>query len=375
MSKTIYALSGALALQAALAVGMNLSSRGFAAEAARRPLLGFQTAGLDRLTIADGQGHSVALAKTAQGWTLPDAGGFPADASKVKTLLTALAGAKEGAPVATSAEAPHRFKVAKAAFERKLVFGPTQDPLETLYLGTSQGTRQVYARRAGQSGVHLIDFQTYQAPTRADDWIDSAALEIPVTKIAGIAWGDVRLTELPAKPAVPAAKSAAKPEAKPGAKPEAKPQAPAAPRWQIAFGGAAPRPADANDVAALTDQLASLWASGLATQPPVAAAAASGESPAKSGDLTLTVTLAGGKTLRYRLVKTATEGSVILASNLPRPVKLADMTAKALIAATEAKSFLPPVPAATPVAATAATPAAAPQTPAAAAKPAAPPGG
>lgn len=367
MSKTIYALSGALALQAALAVGMNLSSRGFAAEAARRPLLGFQTAGLDRLTIADGQGHSVALAKTAQGWTLPDAGGFPADASKVKTLLTALAGAKEGAPVATSAEAPHRFKVAKAAFERKLVFGPAQDPLETLYLGTSQGTRQVYARRAGQSGVHLIDFQTYQAPTRADDWIDSAALEIPVTKIAGIAWGDVRLTELPAKPAVPAAKSAAKTEAKT----EAKPQAPAAPRWQIAFGGGAPRPADANDVAALTDQLASLWASGLATQPPVAAAAASGESPAKSGDLTLTVTLAGGKTLRYRLVKTATEGSVILASNLPRPVKLADMTAKALIAATEAKSFLPPVPAATPVAA----PAAAPQAPAAAAKPAAPPGG
>ena len=357
MRKTIYALTALLVVQAALAVGMTLSSRGLAGQPALTRLLDFPAADVKRLAITDGDGKTVTLAKGDGGWTLPDAGDFPADSGKIKSVLADLAKAREGAPVATSSDAPKRFRVATGAFERRLVFGPAKSPLATLYLGKAQGARQVYVRRADQSGVRLIDFASYRAPATADGWIDRTVLKLDPAKITALAWGDVKITRAPAAAAAtqsPATKTATKSAAKTadaktadakGAPP------PASPSWLLARAGGPAQPVAAAAVTALTDQLGRLEITGIAAAKAGPAAAGS---PAK---LDLTVSLDGGTSRHYRVLKGAT-GYLVAAANLPRTVNLPDFTAKALLKAAGNAAFAAPVP--PPAAAPAAAPVPAP---------------
>lgn len=349
MNKTIYTLSGLLALQVVLAVGLNMSSQGFAGEAASTKLLSFPASKVTRLVITGADGKSVVLAKKGKSWTLPRKGGFPAAAHKVDSLIKDLAKAEEGAPVATSSGAPKRFRVAKAAFERKLVFGPEKSPLATVYLGNSQGARQVYVRRGGQSGVRLMDFGLYRVSANTSDWVDSNALKLDATKIKSIAWNKVKILRAPAKAADAAPKMGAKTaDAKVTASKSAA-KAKAAPGWELQIAGHPARPLKAAAVQSLTDQLGSMWILGLAPGKPQAAA----------GDpkLDLKVMLDGGKSLDYRLLKQKDGSYLVAASNLPKPVKLSDTSAKGLIKATGDKAFAPPAAPAAPAAAAAPTPA------------------
>lgn len=333
MNKPIAALTGLLAAQLALAVGMNISSAGFAGEATRTKLVPVTSRDVTRLSITNGKGESVVLAKSGTSWTLPDAGDFPADASKVKLVLGDLTQAEEGAPVATSADAPARFKVASAAFERKIELGPADKPLATIYLGASQGTRQVYVRRAGQGGVRLIDFPSYEASAKPDDWIDTDALKIDPKTIASIAWGGVKLIR-DTNPTAPQAKSEASQGSTTTPAEAGKATAAAPPNWTIVQGAAAAVPADANAIASLTDELASLWITGLAPEKAGAA------DPAAT-KLDLAITLRDGKTLDYKLRADAGGGYVVTASNLPRPVKMSKETGDALLKETADSAFAP----------------------------------
>ena len=55
-----------------------------------------------RLAIGDGQGGSVGLTNTGTGWTLDEADGYPADDTKVDSLLLVLRDLKIRRPVVTS---------------------------------------------------------------------------------------------------------------------------------------------------------------------------------------------------------------------------------------------------------------------------------
>ena len=63
------------------------------------------------------------LAKADGQWRIADAGDFPADAKRVEQLLERLGGLRTGTPVATSASARARFKVAEREFERRWQVG------------------------------------------------------------------------------------------------------------------------------------------------------------------------------------------------------------------------------------------------------------
>jgi len=335
MNKVIYALSGLLVLQVAAGVGMSLSSRSFASEAAGTKLLSFSANQISRLAITGASGKSVVLAKAGKSWTVESAGGFPADSTKITSLIGDLAKAQEGPAVATTAGATKRFQVTRAAFNRKLVFGPAKAPLATVYLGNSQGTRQVYVRRAGQHGVRLMDFGLYRVSANAGDWIDSNALQITPKTIKSISWGDVTLNRVPgpttsktvaSKAATTTAKGTPAKSAKPAAKPV----------WEVAFTGQKAKPIKASAVQSLTTKLSSLYVIGLSKTVPKPGAAGAARK------LDLSIMLDGGKTRDYRLFKMKGGNYVLAASNLPRAVKLSQYTAKALIKAADGKDFVPP---------------------------------
>jgi len=349
MNKTIIALSALLAVQAGVAVDLNLRDSGLAGEQAKVALLSFPAGDVSRLAITDGDGKSVTLAKKDKGWVLPDHKDFPADGDKVKGVLDDLASAQEGAPVAVSAGAAERFKVAKDAFQRKVVFGPAEKPLATVYLGLSQGTRQVDVRRDDQKGVRRIDFGIYKLQTSADNWVDNGVLKTDASKVSGLAWGKVSLERKEApKDADAAAKdsAAAATADKAAGKTDAK--TPATTLTWILDGDTS-KPAALDAVNRVVGLLANVSITGLADAAPKA-----DEPPA----VDLKITLDGGKSRELKIWAQKDKDYVVEASDVAVPVKLSKSTGSGLIAALADPAFQPEKPAA-PVAPSSAAPAAA----------------
>jgi len=353
MNKAVLALSALLAVQVGVAVEMNMRSSGLAGEQAKMALLSFPAGDVSRLAITDVDGTTVTLAKKGAGWVLPDQKDFPADGTKVKGVIDDLVAAQESAPVATSSGAVERFKVAKDGFERKVVFGPADKPLGTVYLGLSQGTQQVNVRRSDQEGVRLIDFGIYRLEANPDRWADNSVLKTAADKITGLAWGKVKLERTSAKPADA---TAAAPET---ASAKTQDKAPAsAVSWTLE--GDTPQTVKVDDVDKLLGKLASLSITGLATEGPKA-----GDTPV----LELTISLDGGKTKTYRIFAQKDDSFIVEASDLPEPVRLSKSMGAGLVTALADPAFQPEAPAAPAPAAPAASAAPAPAAPEAAPAP------
>ena len=156
MNKTT--LTFALAIQLA-AIGVLLAVRSGSATTPE-PFLSFDAETIDALTVANSEG-SVNLAKTDDGWQLPD--GVPADASKIDEVVQKLADAAGGWPVASQASSAERFEVTEESHQRHLVLKAGEDTVADLYLGTSPGYRKAHARRADDDDVYAITFSNYEA--------------------------------------------------------------------------------------------------------------------------------------------------------------------------------------------------------------------
>ena len=175
MKKLTFVLGGLLALQLVLAVAMNLSSDDYGAFKPQEKLLAFDRKDVDGLRIEDGK-NSVVLSKRDGKWLLPQNDNFPANTANVERLLDTLASLDKGWPVATTAAAARRFKVADDQFERKLSLLSNGKTLAVLYVGTSPGFRKVHVRAGKQDDVFAVALNTWDANASADDWIDKAIL-------------------------------------------------------------------------------------------------------------------------------------------------------------------------------------------------------
>jgi len=362
MNRTIYVLSGLFVAQLALAVGLNVSSAGFAGEVASKPLLPAKPDDVKALSITGKDGKAVHLARGDAGWVLPDQGNFPADSDKVGALLSDLAKAEEGAPVATSAGAEARFHVDKAGFQRKLVIGPEKSPVATIYLGDMQGTRQIYVREDGQTGVRTADFSLYKAPDGVGDWLDAQALDVNISKLESLSWGGVKLIRQAGLE-----KNAPKDESGSVDKSGGEKSVKTATVWQVERGGGAPQSLADADAVKITGALNGLTVTGFAAKDALPDAAAK---PA----LDLAVALQGGKSEEYKLYAAKADSFVVEASNLPQPVTVTSFSAQALVKATQdpALTGIQPVPSAPSAPANAAAPGASASGAAAPAAPATP---
>ena len=270
MNRHVKALTVLLALQLLVLAGI-LVWQQRATTTQSGVLLPVERSRIDGVTIVDEKGQKVQLQRGDSGWTLPEAQGLPVDPDKITQLLDRLIAASAPWPIATSAESAKRFEVTPEKFQRQVQLLAAGQVIGDLYLGTSPGFKKVHARRADSDDVYAIDFANYDAPARADDWLDKALLK-PAGDVTAVAWPE---------------------------------------HWRIqrsgdawVLEGLAPGESTKQDaVTDLVNKIANLRVSGVADAPPV-----EGSSPA----LTLTVSTSNGE-FDYRLYQPQPSSDFIVA--------------------------------------------------------------
>lgn len=179
-------LAVVLAAQLLLAGALAWNSRRYTIAKPGQPLVSFDRAKVDRIVIDAGQEGSITLRKNTRGWNLPSREHFPADRSKVESFLATLADLKPRLPVAVTEDAIQRFHVGAKKFERRITLKQGKQALATLYLGDSSGPSQVFARAREGKAVYEVRFGLWQASTEPDQWMDRNLLQHKPDDIARI---------------------------------------------------------------------------------------------------------------------------------------------------------------------------------------------
>ena len=141
----------------------------------------------DRIEITDAAGNHVVLVNAGDTlWTLPQLHGVAVAPIKLSTALNKLRDARRGLPIATTAGALKRFKVADRDFERKLTFKRGDVELATVLLGNSPGLRKVHARTTADEVVYSVVAATYDWDATAEGWFDRGLLGIKADALASV---------------------------------------------------------------------------------------------------------------------------------------------------------------------------------------------
>src|SRR5690606_9041200 len=198
MKRTIQILAVLLVAQLLLAVALFLPGTPLGRSAsAGGPLVEFDPAAIDRITIEGPEDARVALARRDGAWQVDGDTMFPADARRVEELLDRLAKLQAGDVVATSASAHERFKVADESFERRVTLASGERTVATLYGGTSPALRRLHVRAGGEDEVRIAELAAYDIPVQGKDWRDTSVLAIPEDEIAAIEVADLRIERAP----------------------------------------------------------------------------------------------------------------------------------------------------------------------------------
>lgn len=144
------------------------------------PLLAaFSVEAVARMTIADNLDNEIVLARSEDGWALPNADDFPVNGAKAEELLGKIADLNTGRLIASNPSSLARLEVKDDGFQRKLSLA-TASSTATLYLGSSGGGDAVYVRRGGDSNVYLgVGLNAWEAPPQVSPWIDASYVSVP----------------------------------------------------------------------------------------------------------------------------------------------------------------------------------------------------
>lgn len=186
-------LAVALLLQVGLAFAMEFSGAGEGGSQGTEPLLAFEADRIDRIEIADDE-TKVSLRKVGETWQLPELADFPADPSAVERILRRLGEIRRGWPVASSSSAAERFGVTEDTAERTIALFAGEEEVAKLLVGTSPGFRKVHVRPGGSDDIYDVEFNTFEASEKNDDWIAKDVLQQDENQLARIEWGDLVVT-------------------------------------------------------------------------------------------------------------------------------------------------------------------------------------
>lgn len=180
------ALGGLLAIQILLAGGLFAHHRQQQAQLTQQSsILSFDKASVDKIELTDKSGK-VVLAKSTDGWTIPDYSGLPVDSEKLEELLTDLSDLKGGWPVSTTADSHDQFEVSEKKFLKTVKLFSKDKPVAELFLGTSPGLRTTHVRNAKEKNVYSAALSSMDMPVANDQWFDRGLLKAKdLTEIKG----------------------------------------------------------------------------------------------------------------------------------------------------------------------------------------------
>ncbi len=174
-------LAAVLLAQAAILLLTRLPGR----EQVPEPLLaGLQADAVTGVEIEDGADGHVVMAREGDGWVLSDAGGYPADGTRIADLLDRLAAARRDRLVARTEAGRLELRVAPDGFERRVRIeaGPER---YLLYIGTTAGTGAGHVRVDGEDEVWTVDgVAPWQVAADRADWVDPVYLRVESDRVA-----------------------------------------------------------------------------------------------------------------------------------------------------------------------------------------------
>lgn len=193
MNKMIFAALVLLVAQIGLALTLHIGNEGIEAGTPDTLFLSFSPEDVQSIEITNAEGETMVLEKGQNGWVLPAHFSAPVDGNKVQSLLTSLAGVKQGFIVATSADAATRFKVDADDFVSHVVLKGADQPLADLYVGTSPVFRQVHARRGDSNAIVSIQLSSLDLENSPDKWLDTSLAKIKDEDLLGLYIKDIKL--------------------------------------------------------------------------------------------------------------------------------------------------------------------------------------
>jgi hypothetical protein len=140
----------------------------------------FEAGDLVMLAIEDEEGNRTALRKSAEGWVLPDADDYPAQAENIDLLVEKLVGLNTDRLVTRTDASHKRLNVAADDFIRRLDLEMADGTKQTLYLGSSPQYSAIHFRLDGQDETYLgSGVSTWEIDATADAWVDTTYLSVP----------------------------------------------------------------------------------------------------------------------------------------------------------------------------------------------------
>ncbi|MBC62169.1 MAG: hypothetical protein CMP11_06895 [Zetaproteobacteria bacterium] len=131
---------------------------------------------INKINVTDNENKEIILYKDKGTWKLPDSDNFPVSQEKIDGLIKKIAGFKRPRPVGTSEIAAKQFSVSDDKFERKIDLFENDKKITTIFLGTSPGFRKVHLRLASEELTYSVEFNTYDVPTKDQDWFEKDLL-------------------------------------------------------------------------------------------------------------------------------------------------------------------------------------------------------
>ena len=147
---------------------------------------GLEAKQIARLTISDGTGKQIALAKGPGGWVLPEADDYPCTENKVPQFLEKIVALKTNRLVTQTPASHKRLKVADDDFERRIELELADGTTHRLYLGTSPSYGATHVRAEGQNEVYLASLSASDAGVNASNWVDTLYFSVTQDQIVAL---------------------------------------------------------------------------------------------------------------------------------------------------------------------------------------------
>ena len=141
-----------------------------------------------RVTIHDGDGNRIVLAKSAAGWALPEADDYPVQGDLVTTLLDKIIGIRGDRVVAQTGGSHKRLKVSGDEYERLVELERADGTEHKLYLGTAPSYQVLHVRPDGRDAVYLaLGMTTYDARAEATAWVEPVYFSVSTDQVVAFA--------------------------------------------------------------------------------------------------------------------------------------------------------------------------------------------